>query len=374
MAEPILSQRTLNRTLLARQGLLERQARPAADVIEHLVGMQAQEPGDPYVALWSRITDFDPAALAGLLTDRSAVRMPLMRATLHLATTRDARIMRPAFHPVMERTLRSQRPFAAALAAVDRDVLLREARALVEERPRTRAEIREWAAGRWPGVDAASLAIVVTYLLPVLQVTPRGVWGQTGQATWTTLDAWVGSSSAAAEGEPVADLVRRYLAAFGPATAADIRAWCGLAGLRAVVDRLRPGLLSFRDGGGRELLDVPDGALGDPDSPAPVRFLPVYDNAMLAHADRSRIVREEDRKAAMSLGPLNVGTLLVDGFAQGVWRAERDGSRVALDVRLNRPLSATDAAAVGAEGDRLLAFLAPDADRGETRFQDLSTA
>lgn len=172
----------------------------------------------------------------------------------------------------------------------------------------------------------------------------------------------------------MADLVRRYLAAFGPATAADIRAWCGLAGLRAVVDRLRPGLLSFRDGGGRELLDVPDGALGDPDSPAPVRFLPVYDNAMLAHADRSRIVREEDRKAAMSLGPLNVGTLLVDGFAQGVWRAERDGSRVALDVRLNRPLSATDAAAVGAEGDRLLAFLAPDADRGETRFRDLSTA
>jgi hypothetical protein len=374
MAEPILDRRTLNRTLLARQGLLARQARPAAGVIEHLVGMQAQEPGDPYVALWSRITDFDPTELAGLLTDRAAVRMPLMRATIHLATTRDARVMRPAFHPVMERTLRSQRPFAAALAAVDRDVLVREATTLVEELPRTRAEIRDWAATRWPGIDAPSLAIDVTYLLPVLQVTPRGVWGQSGQATWTTLAAWVGEEAAADPDAALDGLVHRYLAAFGPASPADLRAWCGLAGLATVVGRLRHGLRTFRDERGRELLDVPEGVVADPETPAPVRFLPTYDNVMLGHADRSRIVSDADRQAAMALGALNVGTLLVDGFAHGVWRAERDAQRIDLDVRLRRPLSATDRESVEAEGRRLMAFLEPAADHGEVRFRDLSTA
>jgi hypothetical protein len=374
MSAPVIGQRALNRALLARQGLLERRAAPVSEVVEALVGLQAQEPGDPYVALWSRITDFDPAGLATLLTDRAAVRMPLMRATIHLATTRDARVMRSAFHPVMERTLRSQRLFAAALAAVDREELLREARALVEGRPRTRAEIRDWAAGRWPGIDAASLAIVVTYLLPVLQVTPRGVWGQSGQATWTTFEAWVGEPPADPDPSTLDGLVRRYLAAFGPATPADIRAWCGLAGLGEVVDRMRPELRTFRDEAGRELLDVPEGILADPATPAPVRFLPVYDNVMLGHAERSRIVSRPDREAAMALGALNVGTLLVDGFAHGVWRAERDGDRIGLDVRLQRPLSVADGVAVSAEGQRLMAFLEPAADHGEVRFRDLSTA
>jgi hypothetical protein len=257
---------------------------------------------------------------------------------------------------------------------VDQAALVAEARGRLEAQPRTRAELRAWLADRFPEADVSSLAIAVSYLVPVVQVPPRGVWGQTGQATWTTLTYWM-AGRADAGSEPMAPetLIRRYLAAFGPASVADIRTWSGLAGLREVVDRIRPELRAFRDERGRELLDVADGVLVDPETPAPVRFLPVYDNVLLGHDDRSRIISLADRRRVMTGGPLNVGSVLVDGFAQALWRVVADGDRRRLDVMRFRPLSPDDEAAVGDEGERLLAFVAPGAATQTVTFRDLST-
>ena len=180
-------------------------------------------------------------------------------------------------------------------------------------------------AEQWPGVDRTSLAHAVSYLEPLVQVPPRGLWRQGGQARWTTAGAWLGGQRLDAE-PAMEDLVLRYLAAFGPATVKDIQAWSGLTRLSEVIDRLRERLRVFHDQDGRELLDVPDGPLPDPDTPAPARFLPPFDNAILSHADRGRIVAPEHRDAVS--GDRLLRTFLVDGFVAGTWRLDGATLRV----------------------------------------------
>jgi len=370
---PTLDRRTLNRSLLARQLLLRRDARPVPDVVEHLVGLQAQEPADPYVALWSRIEGFDHDELGRLIRERHAVRAPLMRATIHLVTDRDALALSPVVRPVLRRAFSSQSPFGRNLAGVDLDALLAAGRALIEEQPRTRAELRAILGPRWPDRDPGSLAQAITYLLPVLQVPPRGVWGASAQATWTTIEAWLGRPLATS-GSPEGPILR-YLAAFGPATAADIRTWSGLTGVREVIERLRPRLRTFRDERGRELVDVPDAPMPDQDTPAPVRFLPVYDNVLLSHGDRSRIIHEADRQRALAAANTgSFGTILVDGFARATWRVARDAGRASLQIGFLDSLPEPDLTAVTQEGQRLLAFVAPDAASDAVQFRRLPFA
>ena len=370
---PTLNRRALNRALLARQLLLRRESRPVSEVIEHLVGLQAQEPGDPYVALWSRVEPFDPEELGRLITERRALRAALMRATIHLVTDRDALALYPVMRPVLRRTFSSQSPFGRNLAGVDLDAVVAVGRALIEERPRTRAELRALLAPGWPDRDAGSLAQAVTYLLPVTQVPPRGVWKRAGQAKWATIESWLGRPLATDQSPD--QPILRYLAAFGPATAGDIRTWCGLTGIKEVVERLRPGLRTYRDEEGRELVDLPDAPLPDRDTPAPVRFLPVYDNVLLSHSDRSRIIRPEDRRRAIEAAYAgSFGTVLIDGFARATWRMARQAGRASLRIGLLDPLSESDLDDVTEEGDRLLTFFEPDAETREVQFQALSTA
>lgn len=352
----VLSRRTLNRTLLARQLLLERVRIPALDVVEHLVGMQAQEPIDPYVGLWTRIDGFDPSELSGAIAGRDAVRMGHLRGTLHLVTARDALTQYPILADVMARSWKSS-PFIKQLVGVDIDAVLARARELVEERPMTPSELGAALSPEWPDRDAPSLAYAARFLLPLIQVPPRGLWGRTGRPTNTTAESWLGASMAA---EPsIDDLVLRYLAVFGPATVADIRVWSWLTGLREVVDRLRPRLRTFRDDAGRELFDVEDGLIADEDLPAPIRFLPQYDNVFLSHDDRSRILSD-----AVSVPDLAWrGGVLVDGFVAAAWRIDRDKRRSAMTVTLARPVSPDQRVDIEAEGEQLLAFLAPDRDR-----------
>lgn len=360
----VLDRRALNRALLERQLLSRRRRITVADAVGRLVGMQGQNPLDPYIGLWSRLDRFRPEHLAELIAERHAVRMPLMRATIHLVSANDAVAFRPVLQPVLERVFVTGSPFGRALEGVDLGAVTAAGRSLVEERPRTRADLRRLLGERWPDHDPNALAQAITYLVPVVQVPPRGLWGRAGQATWTELETWLGRS---AVGGSIDDLVRRYFMSFGPATVADVQAWSGLTRLREVADRLRPGLRTFVDEDGRELYDVPGGPLPDPGIPAPPRFLPVYDNTCLGHADRSRILAEDDRRRAQADG-LDRGPVLVDGFAVATWRLVRDRGTVTLEVQPYRRLSRSEADEVTEEGERLLAFLASDASARHARI------
>jgi hypothetical protein len=353
-AGPILTPRALNRALLARQMLLTRDRRSVDDALEWLVGMQGQTPISPYVALWSRLEGFDPHELSSMLLDRRAVRIGLLRTTIHLVTARDALRLRPVLQSALDRTWKSS-GFRRQLEGIDLDALLAASRQLLEAEPRTASELQVPLMERWPGHDGASLAYASRFLLPLVQVPPRGIWGRTGLSRHTTVEAWLGRPMASSSKPD--DAVLRYLAAYGPATVADIRTWSWMTGLREVVERLRPRLRTFRDEQGRELFDVRDGLLPDPDSPAPPRFLPDYDNLVLSHADRSRVIPAVVRQDVT----WSWGALLVDGFVAGTWKIHRAKKAATLQIKTFVALAPADAAAVTDEGGRLLEFMAADA-------------
>lgn len=352
----VLPRRTLNRALLDRQWLLHRRTAPAAEAIEHLVAMQAQVPRDPYIGLWARLSGFRHDELSGLIAERRAVRMSLLRGTLHLASDRDCLAMIPILLPMHRTALHSGSPYGRRLHGLDIDALLAAGRALLDERPRTLAELRPLLHERWPDHDPDALVYAIRYLVPVVQIPPRGLWGRSGRPTWATVGSWLGRSVGSDDSPD--EIVRRYLAAYGPATVGDFQAWSGMAAQRATFERMRSALVTYRDERGRELFDLPGAPLPDDDEDAPVRFLPEYDNAMLGHEDRSRIIPEEhDRAAYQFAGSCAV---LVDGFLGATWRSVRDHDRMRLEIKPLSPLSTATRLSIHAEGARLLAFLGGD--------------
>jgi hypothetical protein len=355
----LLSRRALNRATLARQLLLDRARRPVPDALEHLVGLQAQAPDAPYVGLWSRLADFRTGQLARAIAAQDVMRVPLMRATVHLVTAGDCAMLRPLVQPVLERAFAGQN-FARQLAGADIGSVIGAAAALLAEAPMTRAELGAALAGQWPGRDPVSLAYAVTYLLPVAQIPPRGIWGARGPARWTATESWSGRRLDEHPGP--GQLFTRYLGAFGPATVKDAQTWSGLTRLQEVADQLGPALRRFRDEAGQELLDLPDAPRPDPDTPAPPRFLPEYDNVLLSHAERSRIVTG-DRRIPLPPGRGGArGTLLLDGMFQGTWSTTRSNGKATLHIETFIPLTSPNARAVTSEGMRLLAFIAPQLD------------
>ncbi|MEU2338584.1 winged helix DNA-binding domain-containing protein [Streptomyces sp. NPDC013172] len=347
---PVLGTRALNRATLDRQLLLRRSARSASEAVAHLVGLQAQNVKPPYYALAARLHDCVPARLAEPMSDREVVRIVTLRSTIHTHTADDALTLRPLVQVARDRELTH---FRAGLAGVDLDRLALLARELVEARPRTMAELRTALSAEWPGADPRSLAVAARCRLPLVQVTPRGVWGRSGQVALTTAEHWLGRP---AEPAPAPDAtVLRYLAAFGPASVQDMQAWAGLTRLRAAFERLRPRLLTFRDENGVELFDLPDAPRPDPATPAPPRFLPEFDNLLLSHADRTRVVPSAYRGRAWQ-GNQAFRTLLVDGFLAGVWRWEEG---TALVIETFGRLSRAERADVTEEAERMLAVMHP---------------
>src|SRR3954451_6263935 len=343
----VLSARALNRALLARQHLLTRTGGSVLDLVEHLVGLQAQEPQEPYVGVWSRLDDFVPTDLADLLEQRTAVRVLLMRRTLHLVSARDCLALRRLHDPMLVARMRGT--LGRRLPDVDEAALAAAAEPLFAAAPRTLMEVARAVGHRWPQAAPRDLGDALSTLLPLVQVPPRGLWRQTAPAKNTTLRAWLGAEPAEHTPDVAEALVLRYLAAFGPAATADVRAWSGLTGLPAVVARLRPRLRTFRDERGRELLDLPDAPRPDPTTPAPPRFLPAFDNAVLGYADRSRIIADEHR----GLSVTGARFVLVDGRVAATWTVADAQLRISPLTVLRAP----DRVAVGEEGERLMELL-----------------
>ncbi|MFB7614976.1 winged helix DNA-binding domain-containing protein [Kitasatospora sp. NPDC056181] len=362
----VLTTRALGRALLARQHLLTRATVTAAEMVRHLGGLQAQAaPQPPYLGLLARLDGFAPEELTGLIEQRRVVRIALQRGTIHLVTADDCLSLRPLVQPVLDQGLRST--YGKRLAGLDLDALADEARALVEEEPRTFQQLGPLLAASRPGRDPAALAQAARCLLPLVQVPPRGLWGRGGAAAHTTAEHWLGRPLDPA---PSLDgLALRYLAAFGPATAADLQKWCGLTRLGPVLKRLAPGLVTFRDEHGRLLYDLPDAPRPDPSVPAPVRLVAPFDNLVLSHADRSRVLPEEYRPRLMTQNGLVSGILLVDGLVAGDWQLEEGGRGEARAVVIHpyTALRRADRQAAESEAERVLAFAGGG---GAVRFEE----
>jgi hypothetical protein len=373
-----LSLRALNRATLHRQLLLQRTAQPAGRAVADLAGMQAQAPLAPYVGLWTRLTGFRPAHLENLLTERAVVRAHVMRNTVHLTGAHDFIAFRPLFQPLIDRALRGT--FGRRLAGVDLAAVTRIASPLLAEHPLTRVQLAAELAPHWPDHDPGSLAYAATHLLPLVQVPPRGLWSQTGPATFFLASTWLAGEDPAPLEPAVAveQLVLRYLAAYGPASVADVRAWSGLSRLREVTERLGDRLRPVAGPDGARLLDLAEAPSPDPDVPAPPRFLPEYDNLLLSFADRSRVI-PHDRPVPLPPGHgASAGTLLIDGQWQANWKIIRgngksgngksgDGQAI-LRVEPFVRLGAADREAIEAEGAGLLAFAAAGADVRDVQF------
>ncbi|MFC4031078.1 winged helix DNA-binding domain-containing protein [Streptomyces polygonati] len=364
MPATVLDRRTLNRTLLDRQLLLKRADMGAEEAVAHLIGLQTQVPTTPYPGLWTRLARFDFDHLGQLLTRRRLVRLVLMRNTVHLVTAADALRLRTWLQPKFERDLRSSR-FAAGITGVDRDALVAHGRQALGESPLGPGELRAVLGERFPRADPESLVVALRAWTPLVQLPPRGVWGVGGVPRYAPLDDWLGAPLAA-DADP-AGLVRRYLAAYGPATPADMQKWCGLTGLRSVFRDLD--LLTYTAEDGRVLHDLPDAPLTDPATEVSPRFVAEFDNLVLSHADRTRILGDAPKTRVITVNGLVRGTVLIDGFVGGTWRFDRAKGTAAVVVAPFAELKAADRDALAEEGARLLAASDPAARVRDVRFE-----
>lgn len=362
----VLSRLVLNRTLLRRQLLLDRATMTAEQAVAHLVGMQAQAPDPPYIGLWTRLRGFALQDLSDAMMQRRVVRIALHRNTIHLVTAADCLAFRPVLQPAMDRALKSA--FLPRLPGVELAQLAALGRELVEREPLTFSALGKALAERWPEADPFALSQAVRQLVPLVQVPPRGVWGSSGQATHTSAELWLGKPLDEASAPD--DMVLRYLAAFGPASVRDAQVWCGLTRINEVVRRQGDRLRRYRDENGVELLDLAEAEPAAGDEDPPVRLLPEFDNILLSHADRSRVLPEEYKSAVFTVNGLIKSTVLLDGFVAGRWRIERAKKQAVLLVEPFTRWAKTRRAQVAAEAARLLEFAAADAEGREVRITD----
>lgn len=360
----VLTNRALNRALLARQLLLRHSDYDVHSALTHLVGMQAQTPNAPYIALWSRLKNFQPKLLTSPILDRRVVRIALMRSTIHSVTDSDCLELRPHFTRVLEGGMRGA--FGKQLKNVDLKRVEGAARDLLKNGPLTFDELGRALNKKWPKADPAALANAARAVVPLIQIPPRGIWGEGGPAAHLPAETWLGKPLSSTPN--LERLVYRYLAAFGPATVRDAQTWSGLTGLRAILEALRERLATFVDEEGNELFDVPDGPRPGPDVEARPRFLPVFDNVLLSHADRRRILSETHRRKLFGTAALLEGTVLIDGFVGAKWKITQDRERAVLVVQPFAPLGECDQAATSEEGTRLLRFAVPNAEHHDVLF------
>ena len=356
---PLLTNDQLNRAAVARQLLLERSKRRLTAAMEQVGGLQAQEPASPYIGLWSRMADFDAAALDRAFRDRRAIKATLMRATLHAVSRGDYIHLQPAVQPILTRLTRRDRgdpgekqlePLASAAIAF-------------AARPRSNVELRGHLADLVGDLDPENALWWVRRYVPFVHVPSDAAWSFGRRPALMTAASWLGEAPFAAEEDALERLVRRHLGAFGPATAADIAAWSGLPVARfrpaiAAIDA-RGDLRRFSDERGRQLLDLAGAPLPEGDVPAPARFLPMWDSLLLAYSDRTRVISDAHRRVVIGSNGDTLPTFLVAGRVAGIWWAERNGDTARIVREPFGRLAASDRRDVEREGERLAAFIGP---------------
>ena len=364
MIERVLTLRELNRAALSRQMLLRRETLPVSDAVGRLAGLQAQVASPPYVGLWTRLQGFEARDLTLALHEKQVVRAAMMRSTLHLVTSEDYLLLWPAIQPALVRALGAF--FGRRGRELDVEKLVSAARTWLNEQPRTQGELRALLSELEPGRDPAAMSYAVRSYLPLVQIPSGGRWGYSNRPSYALAEDWLGRGISGT-GDP-SSLVFRYLAAFGPATVMDLQAWSGLVRLKETVSELKPDLRVYHDEAGRELLDLPGAPLPPATLAAPVRFLPDYDNLVLSHADRPRVIPDEHRpKVFLSAGRVRA-TFLVDGFVAGIWRIGKSGRTATLLVEPFGKLPQDALDALAAEGKRLLRFVESDTATISVRF------
>jgi hypothetical protein len=325
--------------------------------IEQVLALQAQVPRPPHVGLWSRLTAFEREHLLVPLHSRKLVRATSMRGTIHIMTAKDFLAFRGALQPSLTagwKTVAGKAPMPpiGALVAAGRKFLGRDGY--------TFNDIRAHLVTQFPKAHDRVMGYAVRTHVPLVQVpTQEDAWGFPADAAFALADEWL--KQPVGEGAGAAALISRYLAAFGPATAADIQAWTGLRGIAELIAPLRPKLVTFTDARGRDLVDLPKAPRPDPDTGAPVRFLPEYDSVMIAHADRSRIVDDKFRKVLITKNLIVPATFLIDGRIAGTWKLERKKSAATLTLAPFVPIKKAARAALQDEGEALARFLEPGA-------------
>ncbi|MEW9552170.1 winged helix DNA-binding domain-containing protein [Nonomuraea sp. NPDC050783] len=363
-----LTLRDLNRATLARQLLLRREPLDVAGAVRRLVALQAQEPASPYLALWNRLAGFDPAGLDAAFAAGSLVKATLMRITLHVVHAGD----HPAMRLAMRRTLRASRlgdkRFAATgLTPAEADAMVPELLAFAD-RPRTAAELEAWIAERAP-LSPKDVLRTMRSIAPLRHAPTGGPWSFGPRPAYlaapdtappATADAPPAASGSA---PPAGDadaclraLVLRYLAAFGPASVLDVAQFAMVyrPQARAAFQALSGELERLEGPDGAELFDLPGAPRPDPDTPAPPRLMAMWDNVLLAYADRARVIPPAYRRLVIRANGDVLPTLLVDGHVAGVWRPAEGGIEATAFHRL--PEEAWHGLAV--EAKELLALLA----------------
>ncbi|MGH8080516.1 MAG: winged helix DNA-binding domain-containing protein [Lysobacter sp.] len=362
-----MSARALNRALLARQSLLERSAQSPLQMIERLIGLQAQAPNPPYLGLWTRLREFALEDLSEAMRTRAVVRATMMRGTLHLVSADDYRALRPVLQPVLQR-LSMNSGHAKALKGLDLAEVRSAGQDALRAQPLSATALGAALSAHWPEHDSHELALLVRNTEPLVHVPPAGVWDSHKAASFALARDWLGAAIAEAPAQAqIEAMLLRYLGAFGPASARDATVWSGLPAAQHL-QRLRPQLRVFRDEDGTELFDLPDAPRPSADTPAPPRLLPEFDNVLLAHAQRARIFDDSLRAAIFTRNGLVAATVLIDGFVAGVWKLQREAKAATVTITPFKRLSAADRAALQREAADCLRVAAPEQAKHDVRF------
>ncbi len=353
MAQTRLTLRQLNRTLLARQMLLARQDATPLAAIERLIALQSQIPNPPYIGLWTRLRSFERDHLTELLEARQIARAPWIRSTLHLVSAADHQRFQSVIQPALVRGLRSF--FGARGANLDIERLLKIAKPFLEAHQPAIGALRDHLQEHEPQLNKEAMAYAVRSYLPLVQIPPSGTWGAGTRATYTTADSWLGPTTPS-DPSDLPCLFRRYLAAFGPASVMDFQTWTGMTRLKSQLGPTLGDLMVYQSESGRTIYDLPEATIAAPDALAPVRFIPEYDNMLIAHRDRSRILPDEHRKKVFLSAGRVIGTVLLDGFVGATWQVKKDKHSLSLFVKLFAAQPKDCLQAIEEEGDRLLRF------------------